>query len=86
MQPPATGPQTVHEVRHQRPRRRVGPVQVLQDDHERGLGRQPVEEPSQGCEDPVLVGLGQALAGRAREVGQQPMEYAPVRPGQGTSG
>ena len=62
-------------------RRAIGPVQVLDDEHQRRLLAEPPEQGQQRLEQPRLGELVVGAAGAAG-LGQQPAELRAARPGQ----
>ena len=73
--------QRAHEEREQVERRAVGPVEVLEDEHERLLRGEPADDAEDELEQPrglaIAVGSGPGLAGA--ELGQQAGELARAR-------
>ena len=61
------------EVAQQHQRRAVGPLEIVDHDQHRRRRRELAEQPDDGLEQPVALGLGVALLGR-RELGQPPAQ------------
>ncbi len=61
------------QVPQQQQRRPVGPLQVVEHEQHRGRTRQVRQQPDDGLEQPVALGLGLVL-GRRRQVGHAPAQ------------
>ena len=73
------------QMAQQQQRRAVGPVQVVEHEQQRAAGRDLAEQPGDGLEQAVAVGLRIAGLGRpelgqpAAELGDQPRQLGPER-------